>query len=104
MALSGLHVLCAFAGPSSPKGTPVMLPSNMQWSQTMATGATTTKSAPAQPNEYGGVIFEVTASADVYVSIGPAPDASTSPRAFVPASTVTDFVVKSGDKLNWQLA
>lgn len=101
MALSGLHVLCAATGPSSKKGVNVQLPSAMLWSETIASAGTTTHSASAPQGDYGPIIFEVTASADSFVAIGLTPNASSGARAFVPANTPTDFIVKSGDKLAW---
>ncbi len=108
MALSGTHIACGYYGTPFNKGpTPVpTLLSTLVWSQTMANPGTTTNAAPGAKKDYGPLIFEVYASADIYVSYG-APsviDAASGARVFVPATTVCDFLVQPGDKLAWTTA
>jgi hypothetical protein len=77
----------------------------------MASGATTTKSAsvPApvpsgsqfSTSNSGQPIFRIYASADSWVSIGTAPDATNGTRFLVPATTTYDVFVKPGDFLAW---
>jgi len=113
MPLNGLHVVCAFAGGQGYHSESRDLISQAQWSQTMPTAATTSKSAsvPA-PGSVGGAfpiansgqpVFRIYSSVDSWVSVGTAPDASgsTAPRMLVPAALTYDLFVQPGDYLAW---
>lgn len=105
MAFSGLHVVCGFAGvPSANRSVQPVL-SNVRWSQSPSSGTPTTQAAPGGA-ELGNPIFRVESSADVWVSVGPNPDASVSPRVLVRATTAQpyDIGVQPGDKLAWVAA
>lgn len=116
MALSGLHVACCYSGAIGPRDSEMPVIGSPVWSQTMASPATSTQSAgdvgnPITPARAGQAVFRVVASADSWVAIGPSPDASqttsttsNNARHFVPALTLCDFAVQSGDKLAWTTA
>ncbi len=65
-------------------------------SETVAPAATSTATAP----DLGGdaPLAMVTTDTAVYVAFGTAPNAGANPRFFVPANSVTFFVVKKGYK------
>lgn len=48
--------------------------------------------------------FEVSASADVFVAVGPAPDAVNGPRMLVRAGTDRALFCNQGDRLAWSAA
>jgi hypothetical protein len=102
MALSGVHVACCPVynlNNASLIGAP-------DWSQTMASGGTTTNTVPGG----GSRVFVVRATADIYVAIGQAPDASQttglgdSARIAIDAGTTQTIVCASGQKLAWVAA
>ncbi len=103
MAFTGVHVVCAFAGIDGYETSIPSIIKNAAWSEAPATGVTTTNAAP-QTGGDGQAVFRVTAAADSYVSIGPAPDSSVSPRHLLLAGQPYDFGVKPGDKLQWVAA
>lgn len=104
MALSGLHVACGFVGASAGvQAMPVL--TKASWSQTMASAGTTTNVAPdTRLAGQGDPVMDVISSVDAYVAFGTSPDATVSPRSFVPANTARQFYVASGDKLAWVAA
>lgn len=104
MALSGLHVVCGFAGIDGYDNAPQPIITKVVWSEAPATATQTTNAAPAADALGGAAIFRVWSTADCYVSIGQVPNASASPRHFVPASTFYDIGVGSGDRLAWVAA
>ena len=110
MALSGLHVVCAyFGGPGNGAaeggfGAPQAVISDAVWSQTMATAGTTANAAPSRSAEGGRPIFRIRASEDVFVAVGADPDASTGARYFVSADADYDVFASKGDKLAWVAA
>jgi hypothetical protein len=102
MALSGTHIACAFAGNSEVRELAVEVFRPAIWSETMASGGTTTNRAPESPRpETGDAIFSVFSTADIFVAIGPSPNATTGPRFFVPSRTQADFAAPAGDRLAW---
>lgn len=102
MALTGVHIACAFAGGSGKRGLTLPLLRKPQWSETMASAGTTALAAPQDAQESGEPVFRVrTSSADIFVAIDPAPNATTGPRLFVPAGTTEDIYCSPGDKLAW---
>ena len=109
MALSGLHVVCAFAGGPGSQQSPQALMSIPQWSQTLSSDGMTSKSAVANVgplSTFGQPIFRIYASVDAWVSTGPTPDTTgvTAARFLVPASTTYDVFVGPGDFLAWAAA
>lgn len=106
MAFSGLHVACGYAGATSLRESGLSLLGKVVWAQTMVSAGATTNSAPAVSDAAGQPIFTVRASADSFVAIGPAPDASQAngPRIFVPAGERVEFYAQPGDKLAWVAA
>lgn len=104
MAFSGLHVTCGYAGGSVARHNDMPILGKISWSQTMASADTTTQSAPAVDDTRGDPMFQVIASADSYVAIGAAPNASTGARVLVLASERVEFYAEPGDKLAWVAA
>ena len=99
MAFSGLHVVCASVGARAEASLIV----NFAWSQTMASAGTTSQVAAGASN-----VFEISASADSWVAIGPAPDAtqtvgsnSGNARILVRAGETRAIFCNQGDKLAW---
>lgn len=103
MALSGVHVTCAFAGVDGFEDLKPALIKSPAWSESPASGTATTNLVPNSGTN-GSAILRVDASADSYVSIGPAPNASQSPRYLVRAGVPYDFGANPGDKLAWVAA
>lgn len=103
MALSGIHVVCAFAGIDGFENSIPEIIKEAQWSESPASGVTSTSSAP-NTGVAGGAVFRIDVSADSYVSVGPVPNASASPRHFVRAGSPYDIGVKPGDKFQWVAA
>lgn len=104
MALTGLTVTCGYSGtPTYNQSTPPLL-SRVAWQEGAATGTLSTNAAPGANKQYGPSIFEVYAVADSWFSYGATPDSTASPRVFIPATTLMDFIVEPGDKFMWQAA
>ncbi len=111
MALSGLTVLCGYAGlddddranavNSGVSLESVELINRAAWSEEPASDTTTTNSAASAGEIYGKPVFRIYSSADAWVSVGPSPNPSASPRHFVAANQYYDIMVKDGDKLRW---
>lgn len=111
MALSGLTVTCAYAGlddderanaVNSGVGLPALeLLNRASWSEEPASNTATTNSANSQGEIFGKPVFRIYSSADAWVSVGPSPDPSASPRYFVAANQYYDILVNNGDKLRW---
>ncbi len=102
MALSGLHVVCGFAGvPSANRSVQPVL-NNIQWSEAPASATPTTRTAPG--SESGTPVFRIRTSADAWVAVGNSPVATTNPRVFVAAGADYDLGVSPGDKLAWVAA
>ncbi len=105
MALSGMHITCGYVGAPVYKGTGQALMGKLTGAQTMASPGTATPVAPEATAQKGDPAFQVRASADSYVSIGPAPDASSasSLRHFIPANETVTIYAEPGDKIAWIL-
>jgi hypothetical protein len=106
MAFSGLHVVCGYAGGPHPAGL-LQMPAFARpvWSETLAAAATTTNVAPVIDANAGPPLFRITVSADSWVSVGPAPNASSGTRFLATAAGGDcDVFVTPGDKLAWILA
>lgn len=104
MALSGLHVVCAYAGGSGSDGRPVPLMADIAWTQTMSAAGTTTNTAPSSGAASGRSMFRIRSSVDAWCSVGPTPDATTGKRFFVTSNSDYDVFASSGDKLAWVTA
>ena len=104
MAFSGLHVTAGYAGSRGNRSSTLSLIGEVVWSHTFTTAGTTTEVAPPAREGEGDPMFQVIASADSYVAIGPTPNASASPRILVPANAVREFYAEAGDKLAWVAA
>lgn len=106
MAAPSLHVICGYAGgdigdSNSPAKQPIMR--EPEWSAEPVDGTPTTQSAPDKLGLFP--VFRVTATVDAYVSIGPNPDATVSPRYLLLAGDgQRDFYARPGDKLEWTAA
>lgn len=103
MALSGIHVVCAFAGIDGYETAIPEIIKDAVWSESPSTGVISTNAAPNTGSK-GSAVFRIDVSADSYVSIGPVPNASASPRHFVRAGSPYDVGVNPGDKFQWVAA
>jgi hypothetical protein len=104
MALTGIHVFASYIGPQEARTGAAQILGEVAWSQTMASPGTTTQTAP-QIFEGGRVpVFGVIASADCFIAVGQAPDATSGARVFVPAREYVHMYVEPGDKLAWVAA
>lgn len=109
MAFTGLMVSCHFVGSVAFDDDFAVTPGVMSkavWSESPASDTATTNVAPAiekgaNKGKVGQPVFRIRAAADSYVSIAAVPDASASPRHFIPANTFVDLLVIPGDKLEW---
>jgi len=100
MALSGVHVLCAYAGSYRRDKNEAIL-GKFIWSEAPASGVTSTNAAPNIHDVFGQAVYRIRASADSWISIGPAPNATSGTRTYVPANTDVHLFVDGGDKLQW---
>ncbi|MBX4989558.1 hypothetical protein [Rhizobium lentis] len=101
MALTGLHVVCGYAGSQSQRYTSQALLGKISWSEAPASGVTSTNAAPAATDIAGDAIFRINAAADSWVSIGPTPDATAGTRFLVRAGADYDVYAQQGYKLQW---
>ncbi len=104
MALSGVHIACGYIGAAGWNGAAQALLGSIAWSQTMASAGTTSQGAPSISQATGAPSYEIYASIDVYVAIGPNPDPVNGPRIFVPALTTRNVFCNGNDKLAWAVA
>lgn len=100
MALSGVHIVAGYAGSFRREKSQAIL-GKVAWSESPGTGVSTTGVAPAVHDTLGQPIFRLRSSVDAYFAIGPAPNAATGPRVFVPANTDYDVFADAGDKVQW---
>lgn len=110
--MPSVHVTCSEFGVTNGWGDGgierPMIPLNGWWSETMTTPGTTEQAAPPGVS----TIFRIDVSSDVYVAIGPAPNASLAKgagrngtRYFIRANNYPyDFNANPGDKLAWVFA
>lgn len=104
MALTGIHVTCAYAGIDGFEDIKPALIKGAAWSESPASATPSTNAVP-QAGADGSAVLRVDAAADCYVSIGSSPNAAQSPRFFVSASKGPyDFGAKPGDKIAWVAA
>lgn len=101
MALTGLHVVCAFAGAESKRDKSQSIMGAIQWSESPSTGTPTTNAAPQPSDSMGDPMFRIRAAAESWVAVGANPDETTNPRFCVPAGEDYDIFVRPGDKLAW---
>lgn len=101
MAFSGLHVISAYAGAGYMRDRSQTVLGKIQWSESPATGVTSTNVAPGFDGQRGQPIFRIRAAADSWVSIGAAPNATSGTRFLVPTGVDYDVYVAPGDKLQW---
>ncbi|MDK4730336.1 hypothetical protein [Rhizobium phaseoli] len=101
MALTGLHVVCGYAGSQSQRWASQALLGKIAWSEAPATGVTSTNVAPASSDVAGDPIFRVNAAADSWVSIGKTPDATAGKRFLVRSGGDYDVYAEPGDKFQW---
>lgn len=110
MALSGTHVVCSYIGSPAARQQVQALLGETVWSETMAVPGTTSQVAPVNAPEFGEPSFEIRATADIYVAVGAAPNASLalgtgdSARFFVPANETRNVFCRANDKLAWVVA
>lgn len=101
MAFSGLHVVCGYPGSLFARDKSQAILGKIAWSEAPATGVTSTNFAPGENAGSGQAIFRIRAAADSWVSVGPAPDATTGKRFLVPAATDYDVYAEPNDKFQW---
>ncbi|MBB2818978.1 UNVERIFIED_ORG: hypothetical protein GGD59_002223 [Rhizobium esperanzae] len=101
MAFSGLHVVCGYPGSLFARDKSQAILGKIAWSEAPATGVTSTNAAPGESAGSGQAIFRIRAAADSWVSVGPAPNATSGNRFLVPAATDYDVYAEPGDKLQW---
>jgi hypothetical protein len=113
MALAGVFITWGFASQGIPaqQGQATLLSESGQFSEAMASSATSTTSAPVNPN-VPGVVLSIAASAPIFFVVGPnavpptAPPTTGQPAAryYDPATGPLDIIVKGADKMAWVLA
>lgn len=105
MAFAATHIACGFV---YTPGEAALL-GKIVWSETQSAPGATTNVAPDNPTAGGAhgigkLAFEISAYVDIYVSIGPTPDAVNGPRVLVRSGTDRNIYCRPGDKLAWALA
>lgn len=94
-----LHVECGQAGGGFVRGgdAPLEIGNALAWSETIAAAGTSSNSVPSG----GSFILTLIAEVEMWVAIGPTPNASANPRRRMPAGSGRSFVARSGDKVAW---
>jgi hypothetical protein len=101
MAFAGLHVVCGFAGSLFARDKSQAILGKIAWTEAPSTGVTSTNFAPNGSDGSGQPMFRIRAAADSWVSVGPAPDATSGKRFLVPAATDYDVYAEPNDKFQW---
>jgi len=101
MAFSGVHVVCGYAGSLFARDKSQAILGKIAWSEAPASGVASTNAAPAENAGSGQAMFRIRAAADSWVSVGPAPNATSGTRFLVPASTDYDVYAEPNDKFQW---
>lgn len=101
MAFSGLHVVCGYPGSLFARDKSQAILGKIAWSEAPSTGVTSTNVAPGENAGSGQAIFRIRASADSWVSVGQAPNATSGTRFLVPAATDYDVYAEPNDKFQW---
>lgn len=104
MPLSGLHVVCGYAGAPSQRHRSQPILGEVRWSESPASGVTTTNTAIVPSDTMGDPVFRIRTSAEAWVSVGANPNANANPRILVPAGEDYDIFVEPGDRLQWVAA
>lgn len=107
MALAGVHVTCAYAGSRGFANSSIPVIGKAVWAETLTSAGTTTNEAPSPTEQGGQPLFQIASAADVFVSVGPAPDANglTKIRYFIKGGLApVEIAVNKGDKLAWVAA
>lgn len=106
---TGVHIECGYGGSRSnislSQTANFPVEGELIWSQTMTSPGTSSTAAPAPNSTQGDPMISVEAAdADVFVSIGPTPNATSGPRMLVRAGTSRQRYVKQGDYVAWVAA
>lgn len=104
MALDGVLISFGYTNVQSPG-----LLTHVAWTEQLAAPGTTSQAAE---DEYEAIrtqgsavrCFEIAASADAFVSVGPTPNAATGPRILVRGGETRNLLCKGGDRVTWALA
>lgn len=105
MATPAFFVACAYVGSPTGKAKDRSLISAPVWSESaLAASTTSANAAPSGIDERGDPVFQMVATVDTYVAIGPTPNAGQSPRLLLKANEVTTVYCKPGDKVAWVAA
>lgn len=104
MAFAGTHIACLYVGGVDVNSARLPVVGRVVWSESMASAGTTTQAAPAH-RDNSDPSFEITPAADIFVSIGPTPDASQSPRLLLRAADgPRNVFCRPLDRVAWVLA
>lgn len=108
MALTGCHVVCAYAGSIVKQVAPATVLARPEWTETLAGDGITSKDAPGTDPRgvRGDAIFHARAASDGYGIIDPAPNKNDANqvRVALPAGEMVSVYVKKGDKLMYVVA
>lgn len=116
MALSGLHIACAYVGGRDGEITSgMLLMGAIVWSRTMAAPGVTDAVVPGVgqfPNPpFADAILEARPTIDIFMAWGPNPDASkamgstrSTARIFIPAGETRVVFADRGDRVAWVAA
>lgn len=103
MAFSGVHVACLFVG--GVRGSGLELAGKIAWSNKTLAANTASAAAPDVSRISGVPSFEVSsATADLFVAVGPNPTDPSAPVVLVRAGTDRNIICDPGDKLAYSLA
>ena len=104
MATPAFHVACAYVGSPTGKAKDRSLISAPVWSAHALAPSTASPAVPSGIDERGDPVFQMVATVDTYVAIGPTPNANQSPRLLLKANDVTTVYCKPGDKVAYVAA
>lgn len=99
MAFSGIAITAGYAGSLTNRGRTLAIPGKALWTETSSLPYTTTQIAPGSHDSAGDPTFTVVADVDTWVSIAPAPNASTGPRYLIKAGVERTIYAQPNDKL-----
>lgn len=104
MAFTGVTVACGFAvADNSDNKSHESVMAKASWSEEPLSGVATTNAAPGSTG-MDPIMRVYSGTDDIWVSVGPSPNASVSPRLLVPALTLYDIYVGAGDRMAWVAA
>jgi hypothetical protein len=106
MAFTGWAVACGYGGAAEGDNNTFDHLSHVQWSENLASAATTTNVAPADDPARGRPIMKIDVAADYWISVAPVPDTTAAVsttlnniRFLVRSGTTFYYYPKPGDKV-----